>query len=154
MFGSLLENLFKAPPPQSFTDVLSLEKTGKPNEALIVPVGAPMPPAPGKLSIIQGALYDLKAEALLKRCTAFFLSTYQCTITSEMPMDGTTTLCVRTPLMRYPDLVYFHAMPVIGDTPRATLGAYSHSIYGQSDLGANKARLTALIESLKAVQID
>lgn len=154
MFASLLERLFKAPPPQNFSDALTLEKTGKPNEAMIVPVGAPSPSDAGKLDVLPGALYALTAQDLLTRCIEQLQSSSDCEITSQDSSDTKATMCVRTRLMRYPDLVYLHAMDVIGDAPRATLGAYSHSIYGRSDLGVNKKRLISLTDSLRTARID
>jgi uncharacterized protein (DUF1499 family) len=55
---------------------------------------------------------------------------------------------VRTRLMRFPDTVEFWASPVAGQRGKVSLSAYSRSQIGHADLGANKARIEAVIANL------
>lgn len=52
-----------------------------------------------------------------------------------------------TPLLRFPDIVTIEVMPLDGG--RSTLAVLSRSVYGYSDLGTNRRRVTAWIDALR-----
>lgn len=54
---------------------------------------------------------------------------------------------VRTPVLRFPDLVSIEVIPL--DAGRSTLSILSRSVYGHSDLGANRRRVTAWLDALR-----
>ncbi|NYZ11266.1 DUF1499 domain-containing protein [Azospirillum sp. RWY-5-1] len=54
---------------------------------------------------------------------------------------------VRTPLLRFPDLVSVEVRPLDGE--RSTLAILSRSVYGHSDLGTNRRRVTAWLDTLR-----
>ena len=56
---------------------------------------------------------------------------------------------IRTRIMRYPDTVEFWAAPAPGQRGKIAFSAYSRSQIGYSDLGANKARIDAIVAALK-----
>lgn len=52
----------------------------------------------------------------------------------------------RSAVFRFPDIIA--AQFIIVDDKRVTLAIYSRSVYGQSDFGVNKKRITSWIEEL------
>lgn len=54
---------------------------------------------------------------------------------------------VRTPLLRFPDLVSVEILPLDGN--RSTLAILSRSVYGHSDLGTNRRRVAAWLDTLR-----
>jgi len=54
---------------------------------------------------------------------------------------------VRTPVLRFPDLVTIEVMPLDGG--RSTLAIFSGSVYGRSDLGTNRRRVTGWLDELR-----
>lgn len=55
---------------------------------------------------------------------------------------------VRSALFQFPDLISIQFLDVKGQ--RSTLAVYSRSVYGRSDLGVNRARITAWLRELNA----
>ena len=53
---------------------------------------------------------------------------------------------VRTPFLRFPDLITVWIIPVDGE--RTTLAVLSRSVYGYSDLGTNRRRVIELLAGL------
>ena len=62
--------------------------------------------------------------------------------------DGQIEVEVRTPWLRFPDLLTIRPIPLGPD--RSTVAVYSRSLYGHSDLGANAARVRAWLGALEA----
>ena len=62
--------------------------------------------------------------------------------------DGQIDVEVRTPWLRFPDLVTIR--PIALAPGRSTVALYSRSLYGHSDLGVNAARLRAWLAALAA----
>jgi len=60
---------------------------------------------------------------------------------------GFVTVIARTPMVGYPDYISVRIEEENADTSRVTI--FSRSRFGVSDLGANKARVEALIGGLK-----
>ena len=61
--------------------------------------------------------------------------------------DRRIAVDVRTPLLRFPDLVSVEVLLVDGN--RSTLAILSRSVYGHSDLGTNRRRVTAWLDTLR-----
>lgn len=62
--------------------------------------------------------------------------------------DGQIEVEMRTPWLRFPDLVSIRVLPLGAD--RSTVAVYSRSLYGHSDLGVNAGRVRDWLEELRA----
>lgn len=143
---AILEALFKAPSPV-VPDLLTAPRASKPNNFRIRAFGrqnvaAAEPVAPlfnrspaGLASDVDAALPSMTGDWTLH----------------ERSADGLTRhYVVRTPLMRYPDLVSIEISPASdGPETGASISVFSRSVYGHSDLGANKARVDQLLTALQ-----
>jgi uncharacterized protein (DUF1499 family) len=69
-------------------------------------------------------------------------------VTKMAESEETLDLVARTPFVRWPDWVTVRFIP-LGDN-RSTLAIYSRSVYGSSDFGANKRRITNWLARLSA----
>lgn len=153
MFRNLLERLLKVPAPQDFTSVLSLETTGKPNQAFIVPPGTTFKTGSSHKTILVSPRYALDASGLYQKVHAYLMQVRGAALLNEYTNENKAVYCVRTQTMRYPDLVYVQATD--SDLPsQSDLQAYSHSVFGYSDMGANAKRLADIINTLKPDEID
>lgn len=151
---ALLETIFKVPTPQLVDTISKLQPTRKPNQAVILAAGddgqsAQFP----KAVILHGCTYKLDAAHLLTAAGEYLLRELKAVRLNDSSAENIEVYCVRTPLIRYPDLMYLEGID-LAQSGRSTLSAYSHSIYGRSDLGANEKRLRGLIDALKLHQIE
>lgn len=62
--------------------------------------------------------------------------------------NGQIEVEVRTPWLRFPDLVTLRPVPMGAD--RSTVAIYSRSLYGRSDFGVNAARVRSWLGTLSA----
>ncbi|MEM6681139.1 MAG: DUF1499 domain-containing protein [Pseudomonadota bacterium] len=149
MLKRALESVFKAPKAQEFGTFSTLEKTGKPNQAILLPaVWDSKAYKDQGIPVLNAPEFDIEPADLLQRATAYLVSHEAAQVVISEPEKA--SLCARTRLMRYPDLIYLQALSVDADDGTSTIAAYSHSVYGYSDLGANTQRLSRLCASLSA----
>ncbi len=69
-------------------------------------------------------------------------------VTKMASSEDTLDLVARTLFVRWPDWVTVRFIP-LGEK-RSTLAIYSRSVYGRSDFGANKNRITNWLARLSA----
>ncbi len=69
-------------------------------------------------------------------------------VTKMAESEDTLDVVARTPFVRWPDWVTVRFIP-LGEN-RSTLAIYSRSVYGRSDFGANKRRITNWLARLSA----
>ncbi len=69
-------------------------------------------------------------------------------VTKMAESEDTLDVVARTPFVRWPDWVTVRFIP-LGEN-RSTLAIYSRSVYGRSDFGANKKRITNWLARLSA----
>ncbi|MGQ9366486.1 DUF1499 domain-containing protein [Azospirillum sp. ST 5-10] len=60
--------------------------------------------------------------------------------------DGTLEAEVRTPWLRFPDVVTIRPVPLEGG--RSTVAVYSRSLYGRGDFGTNRRRVDGWLATL------
>lgn len=88
-------------------------------------------------------VYERSPEKLMADFRAAILATPRTEVLSEA--DGFVTYVQRSRLMAFPDYISVKAAAVEGGS---ALYVYSRSRYGQSDLGVNAARVSALLNEL------
>lgn len=132
-----LWQLIGGPADQGRVHFEYLTRTGKPNDFLLCPAGLCPVQADGAAPVFAAS-----PQELLKAVLALVPE-------DVVGEEGYAFRYVaRTPLMRFPDTVSVRIIPV-GDE-RATLAIYSRSLIGYSDMGANRARVEALLQKLQA----
>jgi uncharacterized protein (DUF1499 family) len=121
------------------TDFATLVPQDSPNTYLICPEGVCTAATPDAVSPST----PLPPAQLIDRIVAIA----EADGASEMVRSGAdeVELVVRTPIMRWPDRVSVGAYPA---DDGSTFALYSRSIYGESDLGANRARVERWLSQL------
>ncbi|MDP4823997.1 MAG: DUF1499 domain-containing protein [Aestuariivirgaceae bacterium] len=127
--------LLAGPADQGAVDFANITRSGKPNDYLLCP------PDLCANADAQAPVFAASGETLLKATLALVAE-------NVIGEEGFAFRYVtRTPLMRFPDTVSIRILE-LGET-QATLGIYSRSLIGHSDLGANRARVETLIARLQ-----
>jgi hypothetical protein len=123
------------PADQGAVDFATLTRSGKRNDYLLCPPGF------CANADAQAPVFAASGETLLKATLALVAE-------DVVGEEGFAFRYVaRTKLMRFPDTVSIRILP-LGET-QATLAIYSRSLIGYSDMGANRARVEALIGQLQ-----
>jgi uncharacterized protein (DUF1499 family) len=124
-------------------DPLSAERTGKPNDYLVLPEGmngdadATMPLGP------------VPALALMERFEAVALSSPRVTRIAGGPQLLFATYVQRSAIFGFPDYISVRAVQA---EDGAALAIWSRSRYGHSDLGVNRRRIEGWLEALGAAE--
>jgi len=128
------------PPPM---DMAAIARPATPNTALAAPAG--FSPAPDIVTPFFAVPPD-RLFAAIKRVAAAAPRTFPA---AEYDDRRQVHYVVRSAMWNFPDLV---TVSVGGpDTGPSTLAIYSRSVYGHSDLGANRARVEAWLSALQAM---
>lgn len=140
--GGTLENLWKIK-EVPVVDFASLQRAPTPNQYLLCPAGMCTTETDGVAPIfdlpapeLQGAWEQMIAEEPRVQEAGRDLAFMQ------------VDYVQRSRLLRFPDLITVRFVPV--DDTHATLAIYSRSIYGQGDMGVNRARVEEWLAKLKA----
>lgn len=123
------------PPPMDFTHI---ERPATPNTALAAPAG--FIPAPD----IVTRRYAVAPGALFAAVDAVALAQPRTYPQVHYADRQQAHYVARSAVWNFPDMIAVQVMP------NSTLVLWSRSIYGRSDLGANRARLTAWLATLNA----
>lgn len=127
-------------PPPSALDVAHLVRPASPNTALAAPAG--FRPTPD----IVSPVYPVPAARLyaaIGRIAAAQPRTYRAATYPDRLQDDWV---VRSAVFNFPDLVTAQVAPA--GAAKSTVVLYSRSVYGYSDLGANRRRVQAWIAAL------
>ncbi len=111
-----------------------------PNTCLLTPTTAP---GAGHLHREPFAVSPEDALAAIRAVAAAMPRTFPL---AEFPERRQVQWVARTPLMNYPDIVVAEVAPAGAGTG---LWLYSRSLLGWSDLGANRARVTAWLAAFE-----
>ncbi len=138
--GSMLERIFsvgKVP----VIDFATLERADTPNQFLVCPNNLCRAYIDDLPPVYAASVAEVTAawEAVLKRAPRVV----------ELRRDPTGAqidYVQRSRLLRFPDLITIRFIAL--DATRTTIAIYSRSIYGQGDMGVNKARIRDWIGQL------
>ena len=132
-----------------------------PAEWHIDPITVVRPPSPNTYFVAPQSLVeaqvDLEAPVYIlpaaKVAQAFY--DYVLTQPNTMPVEGGVeslwlTFVQRTPALKMPDYISVKFIELEGG--KSTIAIYSRSRFGYGDMGANKARITAWLQSLSSFE--
>jgi hypothetical protein len=119
------------------------------------PVAAPDPGEGGVRLVPDDAgggapVYELPPEALIAAFDGFVADQPRVTRLAGSVDEGRITYIARTKWIGFPDYVTVEALPLGAD--RSTLAILSRLRFGQSDLGVNRARVTAWLEAFDPLE--
>lgn len=124
--------------PAALIDMATLVRPGSPNTALAAPAGFHLAPD------ITTRPYPVTPERLFAAVQAVALAQPLVFSHAVFERERQAHFVARSRVMNFPDLVTAQV------TPESGLILWSRSVYGYSDLGANKARLAAWLGALDA----
>ena len=123
-------------------DMASIQRPASPNTALAAPPSfLPVPD-------VETGVYALSAAKLYESILAVASAQPRTFPAAAYPDQLQVHFVARSALFNFPDLIAIQAQPVGPDA--STLAIWSRSVYGHSDLGANRKRVLALLASLSA----
>ncbi len=120
-------------------DFASLRLSDKPNQFLVCPPDLCTAP-----SDMASPVFSLPVAELRQRLHRIVETTGETRLQRESDEDA--TYLARTRLMRWPDWITVRYIAL--DDGRSTLAIYSRSVYGRSDFGANRQRVTDWLQQL------
>jgi len=123
------------PPPMDFAHLV---RPSTPNTALAAPAG--FSPTPD----IVTRRYDVSPDVLYAALKRVALAQPRTYLHVAYDDRREAHFVARSQLMNFPDLIAAHI------APDSTLVLWSRSVYGQSDLGVNRRRLTVWLAALDA----
>jgi len=127
-------------PTPPLMDMARLSRPASPNTALAAPAG--FQPVPDLVTPV----YPVSAERLLATVQAVAAARPRTWPAAIYPGQYQAHWVVRSAVFNFPDLVTAQILPArLG---AATLVLYSRSVYGYSDLGVNRRRVTAWLAAL------
>jgi uncharacterized protein (DUF1499 family) len=123
-------------------DMMHIVRPSSPNTALAAPQGYAPPPdvVTPRFEVPPAKLFAAVLTMASGQPRTFAAADYADT--------GQAHFVVRSAVFNFPDLVTVQVNPAGADA--STLVLYSRSVYGHSDLGANRARLDAWLAALQA----
>ncbi len=124
------------------TDLRTIARTGKPNDALACPVGLCRAEADR-----DGPSFALSVGELTARVVAVLSARPRTELVAEDPALHQLVFVQHTAVFRFPDTV---RVQVVASDGRTSLIAYSRSNYGYWDLGVNRARLDRWLAAIIA----
>jgi len=122
------------------TDFVTLKLTAKPNQFLVAPPGLCTQATPHQAA----PAFQIAPEALLAAFDRVVQR--QPRIETKFKEAAKAEYVQRSALFRFPDVISVEARPAGGGG--STLAIYSRSVYGHSDLGVNRARISAWLAAL------
>ncbi|OSQ36614.1 hypothetical protein TMES_17800 [Thalassospira mesophila] len=143
-FSGLLDSMLPPGEPEIVRFSPEMPLPAQPNFYLVCG-GNRCPPAIRK---IDSPVFQVSASQLFSR-----IEEIAGTMGGKVTLRNAETLhlriVLRSPVFRFPDWVDLQAVPVEDNTSQ--LLAYSRSVYGAADLGANKRRLKRVLSRLGEV---
>ncbi|MGH7211590.1 MAG: DUF1499 domain-containing protein [Acetobacteraceae bacterium] len=129
------------PTPAPF-DVARIERGASPNTALAAPTRFASPPD------IVTPVYPVPPKRLYAAVRAAAAAQPLTFLAAENTVTLQAQWVARSRLLNFPDLVAAQVLPATGDA--SSLVLYSRSVYGYSDLGANRRRLHSWLAAIEA----
>jgi uncharacterized protein (DUF1499 family) len=128
------------PPPQPI-DLQRIERPASPNTALAAPAGFAPPPdvVTPTYPMTAGRLYDAVRAVAADQPRTF--------LAADFAAERQTHWVVRSAAFNFPDLITAQVSDAGPDG--STLVLYSRSVYGRSDLGVNRQRLSTWLAALR-----
>lgn len=126
-------------PPATPVEFASLVLPRSPNTCLAAPASHP------GFKHVQTPLYPQPPAMLMDRLLRIAEGFARTTRLAHWPERHQAQWVERTALMNYPDIIAAEAAPAPGG---AALFLYSRSLFGYSDLGANRARVDRWLAAL------
>ncbi|HET7884372.1 MAG TPA: DUF1499 domain-containing protein [Acetobacteraceae bacterium] len=123
-------------------DLAKLHRPNSPNTALAAPPGTT--PTPD----ITTPAYPVPAANLYQAVVDVALSQPRTFLAASYPVERQAHFVARSAWLNFPDLVTAQVGELGPDT--STLTLYSRSVYGYSDLGVNRQRLTTWLDALQS----
>jgi len=120
-------------------DLGHLHRPASPNTALAAPAGI--------ASDIVTPIYPAPPQRLYAEVIAMAADQPRTFVAAEFPAERQVHFVVRSALLNFPDLVT--AQVSDAGSGASLLVLYSRSVYGYSDLGANRRRLSAWLAALQ-----
>ncbi len=127
-------------PTPVLLDLAHIQRPASPNTALAAPLGAETAPD------IVTPVFPLSPARLYDAVIAMAAGQPRTYLAAAYPVQRQAHFVVRSAWFNFPDLVTAQ----IGDAGQetSTLVLYSRSVYGYSDLGANRQRLNAWLAAV------
>ncbi|PIP97502.1 MAG: hypothetical protein COW75_05675 [Rhodobacterales bacterium CG18_big_fil_WC_8_21_14_2_50_71_9] len=129
--GAAYVRLAPDDPAAWHVDPLSDARTGRPNEARILPQG-------GAADAVVSPVFAMTPEALMRRFDAAAMADARVTRLAGGTEALFATYVQRSAMFGWPDYISVRAVAVEGG---AALAVWSRSRYGYSDMGVNRARV-------------
>lgn len=127
-------------PVPPMMDLTAITRPASPNTALAGPVG--FTPEPD----LVAPTYSLSAERLYAAMRTMVEAEPLVFVAAAYDDQRQVHYVVRSAMLNFPDLVTVQVQAAGPDT--STLVLYSRSVYGYSDLGANRGRIEAWLATL------
>ena len=127
-------------PTPALVDMSHIQRPASPNTALAAPAGTV--PAPD----IVAPVFPVSAVRLYNAVIAMAAAQPRTFLAAAYPADRQAHFVARSAWFNFPDLVTAQISEAGAET--STLVLYSRSVYGHSDLGANRQRLTAWLAAV------
>ena len=121
----------------------SLERNSKPNQFVVCPPGL----CPAKVDV-DSPTFEVHVERLEAVWHEIASSEPRVELADKDDARRLRNYVQRAEIMRYPDIITVQFMPDKGGG--STLAIYSRSIYGYSDFGVNKRRVTNWLAKLQS----
>jgi uncharacterized protein (DUF1499 family) len=125
---------------------LTLQKTPKPNQALVCPTGFCVS---AKIDL-ESPTYALSAQELKQRFINALGNEQQIERVDDAQDELKLRYVQRSKLMKFPDTVRIEFIPI--DAERSTLAIYSQSQIGHSDMGVNLERVKRWLKYLQVFE--
>ena len=122
-------------------DFATLVSDTRPRRWLVLPTGFDADASPDQ----DSPVFEQTPEALLEAFKAVALAAPRVALVRDEA--GQIELVQRSKLFRFPDYITAKAFETQGG---AALAIYSRAVIGYSDMGVNRKRITAWLESLQA----
>lgn len=126
-------------PPPSPVEFASLVLPRSPNTCLAAPASHP------GFKHLETPLYRMPPGAVINRLLSLASGFPRTTLMVHWPERHQAQWVERTALMNYPDIIVAEAVVASGGS---ALFLYSRSLFGYSDLGANRARIDRWLAAL------
>jgi uncharacterized protein (DUF1499 family) len=124
-------------------DFQTLERSGKPNDALAVPADWTRPDAE-----LRAPSFDVPSDRLRAAVERVALSEPRTELTRRDEAAGQLEFVQRSKIFRFPDTITVAIYASGSDG--STLALYSRARVGYSDMGVNRARLQRWLDRLRA----